>query len=67
MPGLMKSKKLTKWGTTYDASEGFVFSNLGVKELYTVLLKWAPYVEFDVKPILDADQVIDSIKQLASG
>jgi hypothetical protein len=63
----MKAKRFTKWGVCYDASEGYVFSDLGVQELYTVLMQWSPYVEFDVKPVLDVDQVIESVKKLASG
>jgi hypothetical protein len=61
----LKSGNLTKWGTTYDGSEGYAFSKLGVKELYTMLMKWSPYVEFDVKPVLNVDEVIESIKSLA--
>ena len=46
----MEAKSITKWGMCYDASEGYAFSKLGVQELYTLLAKWTPYVEFDVKP-----------------
>jgi len=30
------------------------------------MLKWMPYVDFDVKPVLDVDQAIDAIKKAAA-
>ena len=63
----MEAKSITKWGMCYDASGGYAFSKLGVQDLYTMLSKWTPYVEFDVKPVLNVDEVIESIKSLASG
>ena len=29
-------------------------------------LKWSPNVEFDIKPVLDVDQAIESIKKVAA-
>jgi len=62
----MKSGAITGWGICYDASAGYAFSDLSPQELYTVMLKWMPYVDFDVKPVLDVDQVIESIKKAAA-
>jgi len=62
----MKSGAITGWGVCYDASAGYAFSDLSPQELYTVMLKWMPYVDFDVKPVLDVDQVIESIKKAAA-
>jgi len=62
----MAAGVITKWGICYDASAGYAFSKLSPQELYTALLKWMPYVEFDVKPVLNVDQVIESIKKAAA-
>ena len=62
----LKSGALTGWGVCYDTSEGYAFSELSEQDLYEVMLKWMPYVEFDVKPVLDVDQVIESIKKVAA-
>jgi hypothetical protein len=51
------------WGICSDASCGYGFSELSEVDLYTALLKWMPYVNFDVKPVLTADQTIASIKK----
>jgi len=62
----MKSGAITAWGVCYDASVGYAFSELSPEDLYTTMLKWMPYVVFDVKPVLDVDQVIESIKKAAA-
>jgi len=62
----MKAGAFTEWGVCYDASAGYAFSELSEQDLYTSLMKWAPYVEFDVKPVLNVDQVIESVKKLAA-
>jgi hypothetical protein len=30
-------------------------------ELYTALMKWIPYIQFEVTPVLTVEQVMDSI------
>ncbi len=62
----MKTGVLTDWGVCYDAAIGYAFSELSAQDLYEAMLKWMPYVEFDVKPVLDVDQVIESIKKVAA-
>jgi len=62
----LKTGTLTDWGVCYDTAIGYAFSELSEQDLYEVMLKWMPYVEFDVKPVLDVDQVIESIKKVAA-
>ena len=62
----LETGAFTDWGICYDTSAGYAFSELSEQDLYEVMLKWMPYVEFDVKPVLDVDQVIESIKKVAA-
>ena len=62
----LKTGTFTDWGICYDTSAGYGFSELNEQDLYEAMLKWMPYVEFDVKPVLDVDQVIESIKKVAA-
>ncbi len=62
----LKTGALTDWGMCYDQSAGYAFSELSEQDLYGVLRKWMPYVKFDVKPVLDVDQVKESIKKAAA-
>jgi hypothetical protein len=61
----IESGTLSKWGVYYDGSSGYAISKLGPQEIYTMMLKWAPHVIFDAKPVLNADQVIESMKKAA--
>jgi len=46
-----------------DGSCGYAFSELSDADLNTALLKYMPYVSFDVKPVLTVDQTIENIKK----
>ena len=54
------------WGICGDASCGYAFSELSAEDLYTALLKWMPYINFDIKPVLNVNQTIESIKKSAA-
>ena len=62
----LKAGVLKDWGICSDASAGYGFSELSETDLYTNLLKWMPYVQFDIKPVLTVDQTIESIKKAAA-
>ncbi len=62
----LKTGAFTDLRVCYDASAGYAFSELSEQDLYETMLKWMPYMEFDVKPVLDVDQVIESIKKVAA-
>ena len=62
----LKTGAFTDWGVCYDGSAGYALSELGEQDLYEAMLKWMPYVEFDVKPVLDVDQTIESIQKLVA-
>ncbi|MEM3730699.1 MAG: DUF3303 family protein [Candidatus Bathyarchaeia archaeon] len=56
---------LTKdWGMAAGGDCGYSISEAAnEEELFTRLLKWMPYVHFDVTPVLTVDQTIESIKK----
>jgi len=58
----LKAGVLKDWGMCSDASGGYGFSELSEEDLYTALIKWMPYVNFDIKAVLTVDQTIKSIK-----
>ncbi len=62
----LKSGGLADWGVCNDNSEGYCFAETDEKTLHATILKWMPYVRFEVKPVLTVDQVIANIKQLAA-
>ncbi len=55
-----------EWGICYDLSSGYAFSELSVSDIYGALSQWVPYVEFDAKPVLTADQAIESLKKVVA-
>jgi len=63
----LKDGTFTDWGMCSDASGGYAFSNQSEADLYTSLLKYIPYVDFEVKPVLTSKQVIESIKKVMTG
>ena len=62
----LKSGALTDWGICSDSSAGYAFADTDEKSLHVAILKWIPYVIFDIKPVLAVDQVIANIKQVGA-
>ena len=61
----LESGMITNWGIYSDASGGYAFSKLSQPDLYTMVLKWSPYVMFDAKPVLGVEEVLESMKKAA--
>lgn len=61
----LTSGALTDWGMYSDSSGGYAFAETDEKTLYASILRWFPYVNFDIKPVLTVDQIIDTIKSVA--
>jgi hypothetical protein len=59
----LKSGALTDWGMCLDNSGGYAFAETDEKTLQATIMKWTPYINFDIKPVLTVDQTIDSMKQ----
>jgi hypothetical protein len=57
----IKSGEIKDWGEYCDGSGGYAIGEGNdVVDLYASLTKWWPYIDFDAKPVLTIDQVIQS-------
>ena len=65
--GDLKSGALTDWGMCCDDSGGYAFAETDEKSLHATIIRWIPYVTFNIKPVLTVDQSMDSIKRVAAG
>jgi hypothetical protein len=59
----LASGALSDWGICSDDSGGYAFAETDEKTLHTTIMRWIPYVSFDIKPVLTADQTIESIRR----
>lgn len=57
---LINSGKILDFGEYCDGSGGYTISEGNEADLYANLITWWPYVDFDAKPVLTIDQVIES-------
>ena len=58
---------LKDWGACADLSGGYGIVEVASEaDLYTFLLKWIPYVNFDARPVITARQTIESLKKAAA-
>ncbi len=62
----LKSGALIDWGICSDSNAGYAFADTDEKSLHATILKWVPYVIFDIKPVIAVDQVVANIKQVAA-
>lgn len=58
----MKSHKITDWGAYGDLRTGYMIIEGTQEEIMTELLKYTPFVLFDVKPVVNVDQTIEAVK-----
>ena len=59
--------KLKDWGMDAGASWGYgIMQEASEAEVFTDLLKWIPYIQFEVTPVLTVEQVVESIKKAAA-
>jgi hypothetical protein len=62
----LKSGELTDWGITCDSNEGYCFAETDEKNLHATVVKWFPYIQFNIKPVISVDQVIANAQKAAS-
>jgi hypothetical protein len=63
----VKSGVTKDWGCAAGGECGYSIGEAASEaELFTRLLKWMPYVHFEVIPVLTVDQTIQSIKKAAA-
>lgn len=63
----MQAGKVKDWGACADGSEGYAIrEEASEADLFAGLMKWLPYANFDAKPVLTVDQMIESVKKAAA-
>ena len=62
----LENGTMTDWGECYNGGEGYALSELSVPDIRTAIMRYSPYFSFDIKPVLSADQIMDSIKKLST-
>ena len=57
----LKAGELNDWGCALDGASGYAIAEAkSVTELADVLLKYTPYIHFEVTPVLTVDQFYES-------
>ena len=59
----IKSGVFKDWAICSDMSAGYCTTELDEAMLHTGILKYVPYIAFDIKLVLSLDQSIESIKR----
>ena len=62
----LKSGRFTDWGAHSDINTGYCIGEGNEADVFASLLNWIPYVIFEVKPVLSADQVIGAITKVVA-
>ena len=63
----LQAGKLKDWGTVPGESSGYAIKEVASEsDLLIDSLKFMPYVNFDVKPVLTVDQTIEAFKKAAA-
>ncbi len=62
----LKSGKLNDFRQYSNGSSGYLLIEGTENDVFTTLMKYLPYVEFDVKPIVNVDQTIEAINKALS-
>jgi hypothetical protein len=58
----VKSNKITDWGVYCNGFSGYTIIEGTHDEIMTELLKYMPYILFEVKPVINEDQAIEAVK-----
>lgn len=61
-----KAGIIKEWGITTDTGGGFTISETDVTVLYESLIKYRPYVSFEVTPVIPLDQHSKTLKKIAA-
>lgn len=63
----LQSGALSDWGIYSDDSGGYAFAETDEQTLHSTIMRWIPYVSFDIRPVLTADQAMESIRRVIAG
>ncbi len=62
----MKAGLIKEWGITTDTGGGFTICEADVTALYEALIKYRPYVTFEVTPVIPFDQHSTTLRKMAA-
>ncbi|MCJ7444248.1 MAG: hypothetical protein MUO26_06930 [Methanotrichaceae archaeon] len=60
----LKSGMLKDWGVYCDGYNGYVIAEGTEADIFATLLKWMPYILFDVHPVANVDQAVEANTKL---
>ena len=64
----MQTGRTKDWGYIPGESRGYsIVEESNESDLAIGMMKWTPYLNFEVKPVLTLDQTIESFKKVAAG
>ena len=64
----MQAGRTKDWGFIPGESRGYsIVEAPSESDLAIGMMKWTPYLNFDVKPVLTLDQTVESFKKGAAG
>ena len=58
----VETGSLKMWGLSPGGNNGFAITEAEGKELFAMTAAWAPYVRFNVEPMISADEAIEAMK-----
>ena len=58
----LESGDVKMWGVSPGGGRGFSITEGDAKEIMTGTMKYAPYYNFEIKPMLSIDEVMDAMK-----
>ena len=58
------SGEIKMWGVSSGGGNGYSITERSPKEVFAVTMKYAPYINFEVKPMLSVDEMFDVIKEM---
>jgi len=61
----VKAKQHKAWGITLNGMSGYALTDIAEKDIFMMLAKYEPVIEFKVKSMLNIEEAIDCTKKLA--
>jgi hypothetical protein len=62
----LKTGKLADWGIYCNGFSGYLIMEGKQEDIMPELLKYIPFIMFDVLPVVNVDQTIDAINKVVS-
>lgn len=59
----IKAGLFTEWGACCDSASGYCITEGDEVSLHAQILKYQPFIVFDIKPVLSVDQTFESIQR----